>query len=179
MQGDALCDLAEVLHAAGRGDEAAGAFAQALERYERKHDLAHAAQVRDRLEEVRRRPAPRSAAATQSGLEDLVLDARQRAGREPAHGDADVPLLDRARPAAVGGARPDDDARSVGGSPSASMLPEPARSALLSIVTKKRTWPAEVMVRLRLPSFVLPSRVSSCARSLHGSAQVGGTRNCT
>jgi class 3 adenylate cyclase len=48
-QGDALCDLAEVLHAAGRGDEAEAALAQALERYERKQNLAMAAQVRDRL----------------------------------------------------------------------------------------------------------------------------------
>ena len=49
MQGDALCDLAEVLHAAGQSDEAAATLAQALERYERKHNLARAAQVRDRL----------------------------------------------------------------------------------------------------------------------------------
>ena len=52
MQGDALCDLAEVLHAAGRSDEAAAALAQALERYERKKNLAMAAQVRDRLAEL-------------------------------------------------------------------------------------------------------------------------------
>jgi len=51
-QGDALCDLAEVLHAAGRADEAEAALAQALERYERKHNLAQAAQVRDRLAEL-------------------------------------------------------------------------------------------------------------------------------
>jgi class 3 adenylate cyclase/tetratricopeptide (TPR) repeat protein len=51
-QGDALCDLAEVLHAAGRTDEAGAALAQALERYERKHNLAQAAQVRDRLAEL-------------------------------------------------------------------------------------------------------------------------------
>ena len=53
MQGDALCDLAQVLHAAGRSDEAAAALAQALERYERKRNLAIAAQVRDRLAELR------------------------------------------------------------------------------------------------------------------------------
>ena len=35
-QGDALCDLAEVLQAAGRTDEAAEALEQALDRYERK-----------------------------------------------------------------------------------------------------------------------------------------------
>ena len=58
MQGDALCDLAEVLRAAGRSDEAAAALAQALERYERKHNLAQAAQVRDRLAEFKN-AAPR------------------------------------------------------------------------------------------------------------------------
>ena len=52
LQGDALCDLAEVLHAAGRTDEAAAALGQALDRYERKHNLAQAAQVRDRLAEL-------------------------------------------------------------------------------------------------------------------------------
>ena len=51
-QGDALCDLAEVLHAAGRSDEAAAALAQALERYEQKNNLAMSAQVRDRLAEL-------------------------------------------------------------------------------------------------------------------------------
>jgi tetratricopeptide (TPR) repeat protein len=48
-QGDALCDLAEVLAAAGRIDKAAETLEQALERYERKQNLAMAAQVRDRL----------------------------------------------------------------------------------------------------------------------------------
>jgi tetratricopeptide (TPR) repeat protein len=52
-QGDALCDLAEVLHAAGRTDEAAAAFEQALERYVRKKNLAMVAQVRPRLEALR------------------------------------------------------------------------------------------------------------------------------
>jgi len=51
-QGDALSDLAEVLHAAGRGDEAAATLTRALERYERKHNLAQAAQTRDRLDEL-------------------------------------------------------------------------------------------------------------------------------
>ncbi len=49
MQGDTLRDLAQVLHAADRGAEAEAALAQALERYERKHNLARAAQVRERL----------------------------------------------------------------------------------------------------------------------------------
>ena len=35
-QGDTLCDLAEVLAAGGRTDEAAEALEEALERYERK-----------------------------------------------------------------------------------------------------------------------------------------------
>jgi TolA-binding protein len=53
LQGDALCDLAEVLHAAGQTDEAEAALAQALERYQQKENLAQAAQVRDRLAELR------------------------------------------------------------------------------------------------------------------------------
>ncbi len=51
LQGDALCDLAEVLAAAGRGDEAATTLEQALDRYERKRNLATARQVRERLAE--------------------------------------------------------------------------------------------------------------------------------
>ncbi|MDP9285478.1 MAG: tetratricopeptide repeat protein, partial [Actinomycetota bacterium] len=51
-QGDALCDLAEVLHAAGQSDEAEAALAQALERYERKNNVAMTAHVRDRLAEL-------------------------------------------------------------------------------------------------------------------------------
>jgi len=38
-----------VLHAARRREEAAAALNEALERYERKHNHAQAAQVRDRL----------------------------------------------------------------------------------------------------------------------------------
>ncbi len=56
-QGDALCDLAEVLHAAGRSDEAAATLEQALERYERKKNLPMAAQVRERLA-ARRKEEP-------------------------------------------------------------------------------------------------------------------------
>ncbi len=57
MQGDALCDLAEVLHAAGRSDEATSALEQALERYGRKKNLAMAAQVRARLAALQEEPA--------------------------------------------------------------------------------------------------------------------------
>ena len=53
FQGDALTDLAEVLHAAGRSDEAEAALTRALERYERKLNLAQAAQTRNRLAELR------------------------------------------------------------------------------------------------------------------------------
>ena len=52
IQGDALCDLAEVLNAAGRNNEAAATLSQALDRYERKNNLAMTAQVRDRLAEL-------------------------------------------------------------------------------------------------------------------------------
>jgi class 3 adenylate cyclase/tetratricopeptide (TPR) repeat protein len=54
MQGDALSDLAEVLHAAGRGEAAEAAYAEASARYERKRNLARAAQVRERLAELHR-----------------------------------------------------------------------------------------------------------------------------
>jgi class 3 adenylate cyclase/tetratricopeptide (TPR) repeat protein len=61
MQGDALCDLAEVVELAGRRAEAAEALERALERYESKKNLAMIGQVGDRLEalreeEVARRP---------------------------------------------------------------------------------------------------------------------------
>jgi tetratricopeptide (TPR) repeat protein len=48
-QGEALCDLSEVLAAAGRTDEAAAALTQARERYERKRNLAMVRQVQERL----------------------------------------------------------------------------------------------------------------------------------
>ena len=57
LQGDALCDLAEVLAAAGRSDDAADALEQALDRYERKKNLAMVAQVKPRLEALRADPA--------------------------------------------------------------------------------------------------------------------------
>jgi tetratricopeptide (TPR) repeat protein len=52
-QGDAFCHLAEVLESAGRTDEAAETLEQALERYERKKNLAMIAQVRPRLDALR------------------------------------------------------------------------------------------------------------------------------
>jgi ATP/maltotriose-dependent transcriptional regulator MalT len=57
FQGDAFCDLAEVLAAAGRGGEAAVELEHALERYERKRNLAMVARVRPKLE-VLRKAAP-------------------------------------------------------------------------------------------------------------------------
>jgi class 3 adenylate cyclase len=51
-QGDALCDLAEVLHAAGRTDEARATLEQALERYERKRNLVMAERARKTLGEL-------------------------------------------------------------------------------------------------------------------------------
>jgi Flp pilus assembly protein TadD len=41
-----VCDLAQVLHAAGRTDEAEAALGQALERYGRKQNLAMLYRVR-------------------------------------------------------------------------------------------------------------------------------------
>jgi class 3 adenylate cyclase len=49
FQGDAWCDLAEVFAAAGRDQDAVAAFAEALERYERKGNIPLARQVRTRL----------------------------------------------------------------------------------------------------------------------------------
>ena len=60
LQGDALCDLADVLAAAGRGDEAGEAFEQALERYERKKNLAMVAQVHEHLPGFPRNPRGRA-----------------------------------------------------------------------------------------------------------------------
>ena len=52
FHGDALCDLAEVLTAAGRSGEAAAALEQAVDRFERKRNLARARRVRKRLVEL-------------------------------------------------------------------------------------------------------------------------------
>ena len=52
-QGDTHADLAEVLLLAGKPDEAAAAFEQALERYERKGNVVMAARTRDRLDALR------------------------------------------------------------------------------------------------------------------------------
>lgn len=52
IQGEALCALAEVLHAADRSNESRATLAQALERYERKMNLAQAAQTRARLADL-------------------------------------------------------------------------------------------------------------------------------
>ena len=48
-QGDALCDLAEVLEAARRRNEAVAAWQEALDRYERKQLIPLARRVRERL----------------------------------------------------------------------------------------------------------------------------------
>ncbi|TMB92833.1 MAG: tetratricopeptide repeat protein [Chloroflexi bacterium] len=57
-QGDALCDLAEVLSAAERTDEAVTSLGRAADRYERKKNLAMAAQVRARIAELRGETLP-------------------------------------------------------------------------------------------------------------------------
>jgi class 3 adenylate cyclase/tetratricopeptide (TPR) repeat protein len=48
-QGDALCDLAEVLATGGGREEAVAAFQEAIDRYTRKQNLAMVAQVRRRM----------------------------------------------------------------------------------------------------------------------------------
>jgi class 3 adenylate cyclase/tetratricopeptide (TPR) repeat protein len=67
FQGDGWWDLAEVLAAAGRNEEAAAALAEALERYERKGNIPLARQVRTRLAALRGQPA----SATGETLEEV------------------------------------------------------------------------------------------------------------
>ena len=57
-QGNANADLAEVLLLTGKPDEAAAALEQALERYERKRNVAAAVQTRARLETLRAQTLP-------------------------------------------------------------------------------------------------------------------------
>ena len=52
FQGDAYWDLAEVLAAAGRSEEAEAALRAALDRYERKQNIPLARQVRERLRDI-------------------------------------------------------------------------------------------------------------------------------
>jgi class 3 adenylate cyclase len=55
-QGDTLADLAQVLAAAGRTEEARAALRQALDRYERKKNLVMAERVREKLSTTAARP---------------------------------------------------------------------------------------------------------------------------
>ncbi len=48
-QAEVRCDLAEVLQAAGRGEDAAAALREALDRYERKQIIPLARRVRERI----------------------------------------------------------------------------------------------------------------------------------
>ncbi|HEX6951547.1 MAG TPA: AAA family ATPase [Gaiellaceae bacterium] len=57
VQGDAYFDLARVLEAAGRPDEAAAAYREALERYERKRIVPLARRTRERLAALPRESA--------------------------------------------------------------------------------------------------------------------------
>jgi class 3 adenylate cyclase len=58
LQGETLRDLAEVLHAAGRAEEAAATLVDALDRYERKRNLPMARQVRERLSDLQASAPP-------------------------------------------------------------------------------------------------------------------------
>jgi class 3 adenylate cyclase/tetratricopeptide (TPR) repeat protein len=53
LQGDTLSDLARVLQAAGRDEDAADTYAHAVERFESKKNFAMAAQVREHLATLR------------------------------------------------------------------------------------------------------------------------------
>jgi class 3 adenylate cyclase/tetratricopeptide (TPR) repeat protein len=55
--GDACCDLAEVLEAAGRRDEAVEAWQEALDRYERKQIIPLARRTRERLAALQETPS--------------------------------------------------------------------------------------------------------------------------
>jgi tetratricopeptide (TPR) repeat protein len=55
-QGDALVDLASVLSAAGRSDDARAVLEQGLDRYERKKNLVMAERIRERLATPAARP---------------------------------------------------------------------------------------------------------------------------
>jgi tetratricopeptide (TPR) repeat protein len=55
LQGDAYCDLGEVLEVAGRREEALAAWRMALDRYERKGIIPLARRIRERL--ASRQPA--------------------------------------------------------------------------------------------------------------------------
>jgi tetratricopeptide (TPR) repeat protein len=55
-QGNALSDLAEVLHASGRTEDAVGTLEQALDRYTRKKNLALATRTRARLADLHGQP---------------------------------------------------------------------------------------------------------------------------
>jgi class 3 adenylate cyclase/tetratricopeptide (TPR) repeat protein len=56
-QGDALCDLADVLQAAGRHDEAAAALREALDRYERKEIIPLVRRTSERIATLEETPA--------------------------------------------------------------------------------------------------------------------------
>lgn len=56
LQGNAYYDLAEVLQAAGRRDEAAAAWHEALDRYERKGIIPLARRTRERLSALQETP---------------------------------------------------------------------------------------------------------------------------
>jgi tetratricopeptide (TPR) repeat protein len=55
-QGDAYFDLAQVLEAAGRGEDAAAAWNEALDRYERKGIIPLARRTRERLSALQESP---------------------------------------------------------------------------------------------------------------------------
>ena len=71
MQGDALCDLADVLNAAGRDEEGTAALTEALDRNERKRNVPMARQVRERIARL-----PASSPTSLSRSDGAVGDSR-------------------------------------------------------------------------------------------------------
>ena len=87
-QGEALCDLAETLAAAGRPTRPRAALEQALDRYERKKNLAMVAQVKPKLEELRAhrvlaagRRHPKASRAARTAARRSPKRTRRRSGR--------------------------------------------------------------------------------------------------
>ena len=75
IQGEALTALAEVLHPPAGPDEAAATLAQALGRYERKHNLAHDGQHATASPSSKlRRPETQADAAPRLGVPERLTD---------------------------------------------------------------------------------------------------------
>ena len=64
IQGNALADFGQVLEAAGRHDQAAAAYREALDRYERKQTIPSARRTREQLSALKDEPSSRTPTTT-------------------------------------------------------------------------------------------------------------------